>query len=409
MSINEVLRTSGAGQRAYIRLLFTAVIAAGLASCAVSLPRTAFTEKEQSIAQIPGMPNVRFYTDAPLPEILRALEESSMLAAADRSGGFNMLAISGGAWDGAYGAGIINGWTGTGTRPEFTAVTGVSAGSLIAPFAFLGPDYDGTLRDSLTSGAAEPIGDGTDSVLSVIGEAGERRDALHALVARYVDAKVLRAVAAAHKRGRRLLVVTTNLDAQRAVVWNMGAIAASGSPHALELFRDVLTASCSVPGMFEPTRITVTAAGRRFEELHVDGGVTTNVFMLPDAVLTAGGDRSKLHGSMYVIMNTRLTPEFEVTGAELPATLGRSISTLIKAHTKATVMASIEFSRSTGIDFNMTHIDMPPPQDVKPGFNTEYMRALYAIGYRRARAGGFWQKTMMMPAGYRQGVPRRRL
>jgi hypothetical protein len=227
-----------------------------------------------------------------------------------------------------------------------------------------------------------------------------RRETLHALVSRYVDGKFMSTVAAEHERGRRLLVVTTNLDAQRAVVWNMGAIASSGHPRALELFRDVLTASSSVPGMFEPTRITVTANGHEFEELHVDGAVTTNVFILPDAMLARRANTpqsGKLPGSVYVIMNTRLAPEFEVVEAQVVPTLGRSLSTLLKSHSKNTVLASVEFARSTGLDFNLTYINQDVPKDLKPSFNTDYMRAIYVLGYNRAVARNFWEKTISLP------------
>lgn len=387
-----VFHISHAMRRRAISILITGAVVLALASC-VNLPRTAFTEKEQNAAEIPGMPDVRFYSDAPLPEIMRVMNGDAMMAAAQRNGGLDLLAVSGGAYDGAYGAGILNGWTKSGRRPQFVVVTGVSSGSLIAPLAFLGPDYDPQLKDAYTSGASDSIGDGTDSLLGVISEAGPRREALHALVARYVDYKLLRAVAAEHRRGRRLLVVTTNLDAQRAVVWNMGAIASSGGPHALELFRDVLTASCSIPGVFEPTRIRVRGNGREFEELHVDGGVTTNVFMLPDAML-GNADRDKIQGNMYVILNTRLTPEFQVVEAKVPDMLGRTVSTLLKAHTKMTVLASMEFAQSAGMGYNLTHMDMPLPKDFKPGFNADYMRSVYAIGYRRAAAGDFWRKSI---------------
>jgi predicted acylesterase/phospholipase RssA len=180
----------------------------------------------------------------------------------------------------------------------------------------------------------------------------------------------------------------------------MGAIASSGHPCALELFRDVLTASSSVPGMFEPTRITVTANGREFEELHVDGGVMTNVFILPDAMLARRAnapESGKLPGSVYVIMNTRLAPEFEVVEAQVVPTLGRSLSTLLKSHSKNTVLASVEFARSTGLDFNLTYINQDLPKNFKPSFDTDYMRAVYALGYNRAVARKFWEKTISLP------------
>jgi predicted acylesterase/phospholipase RssA len=371
-----------------------------LASCA-GVPRADFTEEEQGIAEIPGMPGVRFFADAPARTVAGVLGKDAILQATrENNGRFEMLALSGGAWDGAYGAGILNGWTQTGSRPKFVVVTGVSAGALIAPLAFMGPEYDTALKDAFTSGIADPLSDGTDNLLAVVGERGARRDALRALVSSFVDEKFLQAVAAGHKRGRRLLIVTTNLDAQRTVVWNMGAIASYGDARALELFRDVLTASCSVPGVFEPTRIAVTAGSRQFEELHVDGGVTANVFMLPDSLLTSGANRPKMPGSIYVVMNTTLAPEFEVQQVRVSTMVGRSLSTLLKAHSKTTVLASMEFARSAGISFYMTHIKEEIPKNLKPGFNKEYMRVVYALGYNRAVTGNFWEKTV--PASQRR-------
>jgi hypothetical protein len=113
-----------------------------VAGCS-SLPRTPFTEVEQSAAQVPGIANARFYSDSPAEAVNVILDRPQMYAFARRQGAFNYLALSGGAWDGAYGAGVMNGWTKRGDRPEFALVSGVSAGALIAPFAFLGPEYDG--------------------------------------------------------------------------------------------------------------------------------------------------------------------------------------------------------------------------------------------------------------------------
>jgi hypothetical protein len=385
-------------QRARALLPIVGVIAASLAlaSCA-STARVAFTETEQNIAGIPGMSNVRFFADAPLAEVSRLADTKALLTAGHKNGRFDLLAISGGAWDGAYGAGIVTGLTKSGNRPQFTIVTGVSAGALIAPFAFAGPDFDDELKDAFTSGQSASIGDGSNNLFSIIADSDTRRETLHALISRYVDDRFLHAIAIEHRRGRRLMIVTTNLDAQRAVVWNMGAIASSGHPRALELFRDVLTASSSVPGMFEPTHITVTANGREFQELHADGGVTTNVFILPDSMLTSGAndpERGKLPGSVYVIMNGRLAPEFEMVQAQFVPALGRSLATVLKSHAKNTVLANVAFARSAGLDFNLTQIDMELPQDLKPSFDTAYMRAVYAIGYNRAVAGNFWEKTL---------------
>ena len=298
---------------------------AALAACS-SLPRTSFTEAEQSMAEVQGMRDVRFWADAPKNEIERIIGKAALDQAARRQDGFTYLAMSGGASDGAYGAGVMNGWTRRGDRPQFTLVSGVSAGALIAPFAFLGPDYDKPLMLAFTAGIAESLGGDGGSLLSLLGQQDVQRETLYNLVASYVDERFLRRVAEEHAKGRRLLIVTVNLDAQRAVVWNMGAIAASRHPQSLKLFRDVLTASASIPGVFAPTRIEVTAGGRTFSELHVDGGVITPVFTVPESFILAGrGVRNAGPANrIFIVMNSRLGPEFEVVEAGILPLAGRS-------------------------------------------------------------------------------------
>ena len=205
MMDNWVMRTGYIARQApavSMRIVLAMALALMLASCA-GVPRADFTEEEQGIAEIPGMPGVRFFADAPARTVAGVLGKDAILQATrENNGRFEMLALSGGAWDGAYGAGILNGWTQTGSRPKFVVVTGVSAGALIAPLAFMGPEYDTALKDAFTSGIADPLSDGTDNLLAVVGERGARRDALRALVSSFVDEKFLQAVAAGHKRGR---------------------------------------------------------------------------------------------------------------------------------------------------------------------------------------------------------------
>ena len=253
-----------------------------LAACG-TLPRTPYTASDAASSEVLGISDVRNYADAPAASFRAAA--SSTAVARTTLMPLTYLALSGGGGNGAYGAGVVNGWTATGTRPEFTFVSGVSTGALIAPFAFLGPSYDARLREVYTSGLAESLLESPDLLNVVFGSAlfGKRR--LRELIARYVDDGMLAAVAAAHANGRRLFIVTTNLDLQRAAIWDMGQIASSGSPEALGLFRDVLAASASVPGVFPPMLIEAAANGKRFEEMHVDGSVMAPVFTLPDAFL----------------------------------------------------------------------------------------------------------------------------
>ena len=198
-----------------------------------------------------------------------------------------ILALSGGGAEGAFGAGLLTGWTARGTRPQFTFVTGASAGALIAPFAFLGPTYDETLSSVFASGEMSNLLQ-FEGLSGLLGTSLFKTAPLRDLIARHVGPEMLVAIAREHRAGRRLYVVTTNLDAQRSAIWDMGKIADSGDPSALELFRNVLTASASIPGVFSPVLIEVEGEGKQFAEMHVDGGVTTNVLIVPDAVLVTG-------------------------------------------------------------------------------------------------------------------------
>ncbi len=385
---------------------FIVLLAVFFLSACSFIPRDRFTSSEQSTARIPGIPAARFWVDGSREELSAFFRESTVASGIATTGGFDVLAISGGAYDGAYGAGIVTGWTATGTRPKFTIVTGVSAGALTAPLAFLGPEYDGAVAEAFTEGASQFLGD-LGGVFSLLGSSDVRRSSLVDLVDKFVDLKLLRAIAAEHARGRRLYIVTTNLDAQRGVVWDMGAIASSG-PSARELFRDVLVASASIPGVFGPTYIEVEANGRRFKEMHVDGGATTQVFILPDVILATGMGLANPRGApthVWVVINNHITPQFEVVESGLLPTISRSFSTLIKSSSKQTLFATAEFVGRER--FNLTFIDNRFDEwlktnygpDVTPGFNETYMRALYRYGNEKVRSGRAWTHEVPLPGG----------
>ena len=372
------------------RLLAAVLVGAQAAACS-SLPRTAYTKAEAETATVPGMVGVRAYADATAAEFV------TMTAGPQRKRqAFSYLALSGGGGDGAYGAGVLNGWTASGTRPDFTIVSGVSTGALIAPFAFLGPAYDPYLTEIYTSGVAGSLVQGASlaNVLFGSGLFGDGR--LRDLIARYVTPDLLRAVAEEHAKGRRLLVVTTNLDSQRAVIWNMGAIAASGAPNAVSLFTDVLTASASIPAVFPPQLLEVQAEGRAFQEMHVDGSVVTPVFTLPQSFLVRDGRiKSAGKADIFVVINGRLEPEFEVTKNNTLSIVEKSFTTASRARSRATLVATDAFANRNGIGFNLTYIDERAPQTTTArGFDTGYMRSLYQFGYETGRTGQFWHRDV---------------
>ena len=362
-----------------------------LGACA-SVPRQAYTAAEAQVAEVAGIPNARVFADASVGTL-----EAMMAAPGARARPFSYLALSGGGGDGAYGAGVLKGWSESGTRPEFSLVSGVSTGALTAPFAFLGPAYDPTLAEIYTSGVAGTLVKDPSLVNVVFGSGLFGDGRLRDLVGRYVTADLLAAVAAEHAKGRRLLVVTTNLDSKRAMIWNMGVIAASGAPNAATLFRDVLTASASVPAVFPAQLLDVEAAGHGFQELHVDGSVVTPVFTVPQALIANGRGRTAAptKADIYVLMNGRIEPDFEPVRNDTLSIVEQTVATGSQARSRASLAATYAFARANRIGFHLTYIDDAAPRTTTAkGFDTAYMRSLYQVGYDKARSGAAWQDTV---------------
>ncbi len=368
-----------------------AVIFAGmlLTACA-TIERIPYSAEEAQIAHIEGFSdNIRMWADAPAEAFLR----SALRPQPQPGKAFTYLALSGGGGEGAFGAGVLAGWTASGTRPEFTIVSGVSTGALIAPFAFLGPKYDETLKQIYTSGIASSFVCTPNPVEAVFGSAIFSQEPLHDAVRQYATEEVVNAVAAEYAKGRRLLVLTTDLDSDRPVVWDMGAIASTPSPRALGLFQDVITASASVPVVFPPMLIEATANGHRFQEMHVDGTVTTPVFTFPDNFLLRPGARSKIPGpkpDLFILMNNRIEPTFHTIANATSKIATRAFSTKNKQDTRGILFATFEVAKRNGLGFNLTYIDKSLPETGRTGFETDYMRALYSFGYARAVTGRFW-------------------
>jgi hypothetical protein len=357
-----------------------------LAGCS-SLPRTAYTASEAASSTVLNLAELRWYADEPASAFLRTNVSS-------RTGPLSYLALSGGGADGAYGAGVLNGWTAAGTRPEFSVVSGVSTGALIAPFAFLGPAYDATLREVYTSGIAESLLNTPSIVHAVFGSGLFGNTHLRELVARYIGQDMLAAIAAEYAKGRRLLVVTTNLDTQRTVIWDMGRVAAIGSPQALDLFRDVLAASASIPVVFPPMLIDAEANGHRFQEMHVDGGVTAPVLTLPEAFLLRNGAFARgLRMNIYVLINDKVERDFQLVPNSTIGIAARASASVMKTQIRSVLYETYDFARRNNFGFNLTYIAKDLPSPGSSGFDTGYMRSLYQYGFDKAKTGDFWAKA----------------
>jgi predicted acylesterase/phospholipase RssA len=354
-------------------------------------------------AELAGMPGVRIWGDASeksLETLVRA-EASKMgsrAARREREGrpaALNLIAISGGAANGAFGAGLLVGWSDAGTRPDFDLVTGVSAGALIAPFVYLGRDRDPQIKELFTKYAQEDILN-TNVVSGLFGGAALADSTpLANLIAKYVDERFLRDVARERMKGRVLLVGTTNLDAQRSVLWDMGRIAMSNHPQALDLFRKVLLASASIPGVFAPVRIQVRANGRTYEELHVDGGVTQQVFVAPPSVAINSVDPGlkRLARRLFIISNGKISPEWEPIEASALSIAGRSLSTLTKNQGIGDLYRIYATAQRDGTEFNLAVIPSAFKVKSPEPFDQRYMRALYDVGYQAGYRGYPWMKA----------------
>ena len=385
-------------RRATGRLMVAACFLA-LVGCA-AITRVPFTAQEQSAATIPGISGARLWADD--PTIGKGRRVVSPLALKQPT----VLALSGGGAYAAFGAGLLNGWSARGTRPQFTIVTGASSGALIAPFAFLGTGQDDALRSIFTSGEMENLLQ-SDGLMGIFGNGLYKKAPLRELIARHIDAKLLEAIAQENRAGRRLYVVTTNIDAQRTAIWDMGKIAASDDPGALELFRSILTASASIPGLFSPVLIDVEAQGRHFAEMHVDGGVTANVLIVPEAVLLSGTPlfAPNARPKIYIVMNGKLAPEFEVVKDSNLPIVRRSFETSVRANTHNTLLASYQFTKRRNWKFNLAAIDSDYPQSQSSGFGTAYMRQLFEYGYQRGQSGQLWQAPQLELQGVAAARP----
>ncbi len=301
----------------------------------------------------------------------------------------DMLALSGGAADGAYGAGLLTGWTARGDRPTFDVVTGISVGALIAPFAFLGSDHDHALRTIFTELDTTDVAQ-LQVFRALFGAlALARTDPLRGQIERFVDEAMLAQIAEAHRRGRRLLIGTTNIDAARPVIWNMGRIAELGE---LELFRDVLLASAAIPGAFPPVPIEVEADERRYIELHVDGGVTHAVTIGPSraAEMLPRDLPFPVERTVYVIVNFALVPAYEPVADRLVPIVTRSLSTLIRAQSGGDLIRIHREAEMAGAAFRLSFLppDFSAPQ--ASAFDRAYMTALFETGFEAGESGVDW-------------------
>jgi len=390
-----------------------ALIGIGLVTGCSALPRAPAVPPSDTVrAQPLGIPNARFYADGdPAPmvaEVLHAVErERAALRAAGRPADpmppAAFLAISGGGDNGAFGAGALNGWTTTGTRPEFKMVTGISTGALIAPFAFLGPAYDPVLQKIYTTKGRDRIFLRRRLTALLFSDAIADAGPLADTISQYADQGLLDAIAAEYQKGRLLMIGTTDLDAQRPVIWNVGAIAASRHPKALDLFRKILLASASIPGAFQPAMIDVEVDGVEFQEMHVDGGTISQLFLYPGSIdvrLLPIGRRQ----TAYFIRNGRLDPQHAEVERRTISIASRAVSTMLQSSGYNDVVRAYFLTKRDGLDYNLAYMSADFQVERSAPFDEAYMQALFDYGYKQATGRRLWHKV---PPGLHTTRPER--
>ena len=355
--------------------------------------------------QIGNMPGVRYQalSKSGIEEILNDIKSSvdanRITAKYDVA---NYLSISGGGDNGAFGAGLLTGWTAHGDRPKFDLVTGVSTGALIAPFAYLGPDYDPVLTAVYTQTQPSDIFLERGLLGALFGEAMGDTTPLYGLISRYIDAELLAKIADEYsKTNRWLLVATTNLDTGTPVIWNMGKLAQVGTPEALSLFRKILLASAAIPGIFPPVMIDVVADGKNYQEMHVDGGATMSVFLYPSALGAAAREQHVLATSKtrkaYVIRNSRIDADWKEIERDTLSIMGRAVSQLIQSQGYGDLYRIYQTTQRDHVEFNLAYIGADFKFHHEREFDRQYMNALYQYSYSLGKAGYPWAHT---PPGY---------
>lgn len=390
------------------RLLLSGGASALVFGCA-PLPREpAVPQDDEASVSVLGMKNIRYWGDEGSPELIaegknaydrelaawRAAGHDGPLPAAD------FLAVSGGGEDGAFGAGLLNGWSATGQRPEFKLVTGISTGALTAPFAFLGPQYDPQLREVYTGLSPSDVLRERSILAILTADALSTNAPLRGTIQRFLTPSLLNDIAAAYQRGRLLLVGTTNLDEGRPVIWNVTKIAASGNPKAAMLIEQILIASAAIPGAFPPEMIDVEVGGRHYQEMHVDGGASAQVFVYPPSVqlnVVAQNHGIERERKLYIIRNARLDARWEEIQRRTWTIAGRAISSLIQTQGVGDLFRIYTAALRDHIDFNLASIPESFKVRLQEPFDPQYMQALFAVGYQLGRSGYQWAKV---PPGF---------
>jgi patatin-like phospholipase len=382
--------------------LFLVLLAVGACAQLNRLPAVGVADTDR--ASVAGISEARFLSSDTAAMVAfgrRLLErETKYFSSLGRSiPRESLLAISGGGDNGAFGAGVLVGWSERRTRPSFKVVTGISTGALIAPLAFVGPEYDPGLSQMYTTIDQTDIFEKRTLLEGLVSDALADTRPLQSLIAKYVDAHLVERIAEEYRRGRALVIITTDLDAGVPVIWNIGAIAESGRAEAISLISKILLASASVPGLFPPVMFDTMVDGVAHQEMHVDGGASMQTFLYPAAlqvrrIPNGGGSRSR---TAYVIRNGRLRPGWDEVARSTPAIATRAVATLTTNSGVGDLYRIYALAKRDGVCLQLAYIGDDFEQPHTAEFDNQYMKKLFEYGRAKARVGYPWRDA---PPGF---------
>ena len=392
-------------RRWLLRLAASASAASLVAGCAEGERGPAAPAGLADQVTVLGIPNARFWpdtqSDAMVREAEQALKREREAAGGNANGELRLppahfLAVSGGGDDGPFAAGLLCGWSDTGTIPTFKLVTGVSTGSMIAPLAFLGRPYNDRLRAMYTTIKPDDIMEKRGLYGAIFGDALTDTTPLFHLISRYINEQMLADIAREYNKGRLLLIGTTSLDQQRPIIWNIGAIAASGRAGALELIRKIVLASAAIPGVFPPVMMDVEIGGQHYQEMNVDGGAVAQTFLYPPDIglrvnLRSAENARERHA--YLIINGRLDPDWASVDRRFLSIAGRTISTMLHYSSYNDILRIYATTKRDGVDYNLAYIERDFPNVKHEDFDQAYMRSLFDYAYAKGRRGYSWHKA----------------
>ncbi len=336
----------------------------------------------------------------PNPDVLEGLKEALDRDQANKSvlnrQPQNYLALSGGGVLGTFTVGVLCGWTDSGRRPQFDVVTGISTGALISTFAFLGPQYDPIIRDYYSNFGPKDVYRMRCALSILWSDSAADSMPLRQKIEKAITCEILAEVAAAHAEGRRLYIGTTNLDTRRLVIWDMGAIAASGRADARKLYCDVVLASASVPGFFPPVKIDVEINGQKYQEMHVDGGTTAAVFFQPFMLNLDKSDiRSRAGSNLYVIQAGKQFLDAKGVSSRVIPIAADALRTTLHASSRNDLERLYTLALITGVNYNLASVPQDFPSTIDAlNFDPQAAKQLYDEGYHQGLSGHEWHTRL---------------